>query len=91
MALGCVGSPYKPATSDAGTVYMEACLPCHQDGPNGPSLAGRDLTAEAVERRLARGGRGMPSFPGIRGEARTNLVAFVVRLSAREPGPTDRP
>jgi mono/diheme cytochrome c family protein len=84
VAMGCIGSPYKPTVSDAATIYLDACVSCHQGGPNGPSLAGRHLSAETVEKRLARGGRGMPAFPRIRGEARANLVAFIVRLSGDE-------
>jgi mono/diheme cytochrome c family protein len=81
LAMGCTGSPYRPAAADAATIYLEACVSCHQGGPNGPSLAGRHLSAEVVEKRLSRGGRGMPAFPHIRGEARANLVSFIVRLS----------
>lgn len=79
--MGCTGSPYKPTVTDAATIYLEACVSCHQGGPNGPNLAGRHLSADVVEKRLSRGGRGMPAFPRIRGEARTGLVAFIVRLS----------
>jgi mono/diheme cytochrome c family protein len=86
VAVGCTGSPYRPTTSDAATLYLEACVSCHQGGPNGPSLAGRHLSAGAVEKRLDRGGRGMPAFPRIRGEARANLVAFIVRLSGNQGG-----
>jgi len=81
VAMGCTGSPYRPTVSDAATIYLEACVSCHQGGPNGPSLAGRHLSLETVEKRLDRGGRGMPAFPRIRGEARANLVSFIVRLS----------
>ncbi len=87
LALACTGSPYKPATDDAATVYMEACLPCHQGGTTGPSLAGRHLSASAVEERLDHGAKGMPPFPHIRGDARRHLVAFIVRLSGGEAAP----
>ncbi len=86
LALACTGSPYKPATNDAATIYMEACLPCHQGGTTGPSLAGRHLNASAVEERLDHGAKGMPAFPHIRGDARRHLVAFIVRLSGEDPG-----
>ncbi len=86
LALACGGSPYRPATEEPATIYMEACLSCHQGGAAGPALAGRALTAGAVEARLDRGGKGMPSFPRIRGETRRRLVEFVVRLSAQAPG-----
>lgn len=85
--LACERSPYRPANDEPATIYMEACLPCHQGGAEGPSLAGRGLTAAAVEARLDRGGKGMPSFPRIRGEARRRLVAFVVNMSGQEPRP----
>ena len=82
LLLACGRSPYTPTSDDAPTIYMEACLPCHQGGPAGPSLAGKALTPETVSRRLDRGGEGMPSFPGIRGETRARLVDYVVRLSS---------
>lgn len=82
LVLACERSPYKPSSDDAASVYMEACLPCHQGGSSGPSLAGLALTPETVTERLDKGGKDMPSFPGIRGEARANLVAYVVRLSS---------
>jgi mono/diheme cytochrome c family protein len=80
--VACAGSPYKPASDDGATIYMEACASCHQGGEAGPSLARLGLTADQVEARLRRGGKGMPSFPGIRGKARASLADFVVRLSA---------
>lgn len=86
-SLACGRSPYRPVTDEPATIYMEACLPCHQGGAEGPPLAGRKLTPGAVEARLDRGGKGMPSFPRIRGEARRNLVDFVVNLSGQEPRP----
>ena len=82
LFLACGRSPYKPSSDDAATIYMDACLPCHQGSSTGPSLAGRTLSKEAVIQRLDHGGKGMPSFPGIKGEARTELVAYVVRLSS---------
>lgn len=84
--LGCDRSPYGPSTDEPATVYMEACAPCHQGGSAGPALAGRHLTTQAVEARLSRGAKGMPSFPGIRGEARRKLVAFVIQLSGEGAG-----
>lgn len=89
LALGFVGcnrSPYGSSTDEPATVFMEACVTCHQGGSAGPALAGRNLTAQTVEARLSRGGEGMPSFPGIRGEARRKLVAFVVQLSGETSG-----
>jgi len=82
LVLACGRSPYKPSSDDAATIFMDACLPCHQGSSNGPSLAGRALTKEAIAQRLDHGGKGMPSFPGIKGEARTELVAYVVQLSS---------
>jgi mono/diheme cytochrome c family protein len=82
LFAACGGSGYKPSTDEPATLYLEACASCHQGGEAGPSLAGLGLTADQVEARLSRGGKGMPSFPGIRGKARANLVDFVVRLSA---------
>lgn len=78
----CSSSGYKPDSEDGGTIFMEACRPCHA-GPSSPggSLAGRGLTERQVVARLKSGGRGMPAFPGITGEARENLVDFVVRMS----------
>ena len=81
LAVACNRSPYEGGERDALTIYIEACQPCHQGGPSGPALAGRNLSSGAVEERLARGAPGMPSFPGIRGRAREDLVAFVVRMS----------
>ncbi len=86
----CGRSPYRPSTDEAATIYLEACTACHQGGAEGPDLAGRRLTAADVEARLDRGGKGMPSFPGIRGEARRNLVAFVVRMGGGEAPATGR-
>ncbi len=81
----CSSSGYKPDTEDGGTIFMEACRPCHA-GPSSPggSLAGRNLTERQVADRLSSGGKGMPSFPGITGQARTNLIRFVVRMSGPE-------
>ncbi len=83
----CSSSAYKPDTDDGGTIFMEACRPCHS-GPSSPggSLAGRNLTDPKVAGRLDSGGKGMPSFPGIKGQARTNLIRFVVRMSHPEDG-----
>lgn len=80
LSLACVRSPYRPAVSDGGSIYREACAPCHE-GTGGHGLRGLDLTPRAVERRLRWGGRGMPAFPGIRGEARENLVRYVAEMS----------
>ena len=87
LLLACTGSRYEPSTTDAATIYMEACQPCHAS-PSAPggSLAGKALTPDEVRKRLKSGGRGMPAFPHIRGEGRDNLVAFVVRLSQPSPG-----
>jgi hypothetical protein len=52
----------------------------------GPVLSGRDLSGDQVEARLRRGAAGMPSFPHIQGEARKNLIDFVVRLSRTGDG-----
>ena len=82
LILACERSPYKPSSDDAATIYMDACLPCHQGGSTGPSLAGRALTPEAVNQRLDRGGKGMPSFPGIRGRRGPSSWQYVVRLSS---------
>ena len=83
----CSSSGYKPDTDDGGTIFMEACRPCHA-GPSSPggSLTGRNFTERQVAARLSSGGKGMPSFPGIKGEARTNLIRFVVRMSRPEDG-----
>ena len=29
LLLACERSPYRSGERDAGTIYMEACLPCH--------------------------------------------------------------
>ncbi len=83
----CSSSGYKPDTDDGGTIFMEACRPCHS-GPSSPGggLAGRNLTEVRVAARLRSGGKGMPSFPGIKGQARSNLIRFVVRMSRPEEG-----
>jgi mono/diheme cytochrome c family protein len=81
LALACARSSYKPSSDEPATTYMEACASCHDGSTPAPVLTGRRLTPEAVERRLDRGGAGMPAFPGIRGEARKRLVAFVVEMS----------
>jgi hypothetical protein len=85
--VACSSSSYKPQSRDGGTIFMEACRPCHA-GPSSPggSLAGRGLTERQVVARLKSGGRGMPAFPGIRGEARDNLVRFVVGMSRPQGG-----
>ena len=84
--VGCDRSPYRPSTDEPSNVYAEACGSCHQGGPAGPALAGRNLLPRAVEDRLSHGAKGMPSFPGIRGESRRKLVAFVVKLSGGDSG-----
>jgi mono/diheme cytochrome c family protein len=80
LLMACGRSPYRPETADGGSIYHEACAPCHEGNPD-HGLRGLDLQPETVERRLRRGGRGMPAFPGIRGEARQNLVRYVVEMS----------
>lgn len=80
MFLACSRSSYRPATADGGSIYREACAPCHEGSP-GHSLRGLDLAPRTVERRLAWGGRGMPAFPRIRGEARRNLARYVAEMS----------
>ena len=81
LLIACERSPYRSGERDAGTIYMEACLPCHGGSTSGPSLTGRNLSPEAVEKKLRWGGRGMPAFPGIRGQSRRDLVDYVSRLS----------
>jgi hypothetical protein len=81
LILACDRSPYRPPNDDPASTYMEACFPCHVGGPSGPQLAGRKLSPESVEKKLRWGGRGMPSFPGIRGQARRDLADYVSRLS----------
>ncbi|MGC8763615.1 MAG: c-type cytochrome [Acidobacteriota bacterium] len=78
--LACARSPYTPSATDGGSIYREACAPCHE-GTAGHSLRGLDLKPEAVERRLRWGGRGMPAFPRIEGEARRNLALYVAEMS----------
>ena len=91
LLAACVGSPYNPSTDEPATIYMEACASCHQGSEAGPSLVGLNLTPAQVEERIRRGGKGMPAFPKIRGAARTNLVAFVVKLSAAPPASAAQP
>jgi len=80
LLLACGRSSYRPQTTDGGSIYREACAPCHE-GNAGHGLRGLDLQPQAVERRLRWGGRGMPAFPQIRGEARQNLVRYVTEMS----------
>ena len=80
LLLACTRSPYTPSGTDGGSIYREACAPCHESSP-GRTLRGLDLSPETVERRISWGGRGMPAFPKIRGEARENLVRYVVVMS----------
>jgi cytochrome c551 len=87
FALSCGSSRYAPSSDDPGTIYLEACAPCHRGGSSGPSLAGRRLTPEAVALKIARGSRGMPAFPGIQGEARRKLAQYVSRISQPEGAP----
>lgn len=80
LSLACSRSAFSPSTADGGTIYREACAPCHE-GSGDHDLKGLDLAPKTVERRLRWGGRGMPAFPHIRGEARENLVGYVTRMS----------
>ncbi len=82
MAAACARSSYTPSSTVGGLTFREACSDCHSGASSpGGSLRGKNLTAESVEKRLRFGGEGMPAFPRIQGEARTNLVQFVVAMS----------
>jgi hypothetical protein len=87
LALSCGSSRYEPSSDSPGAIYLEACASCHVGGASGPSLAGRRLTPEAVEEKIAGGARGMPAFPGIRGEARRGLAEYVSRISQPDGAP----
>jgi mono/diheme cytochrome c family protein len=87
LFLACGSSRYEPSSEDPGTIYLEACAPCHRGGTSGPSLAGRRLAPGAVEAKIARGARGMPAFPGIKGEARRALAEYVSRISQPDSAP----
>ncbi len=79
--LAC--TTYRPTTTDGRTIYREACASCHAVPPaTGPNLVGMRLTPEKVAQTLDRGGKKMPAFPGIQGEARRNLIQYVVTLQS---------
>ena len=79
--LAC--TTYRPTTTDGRTIYREACASCHAVPPaTGPNLVGMRLTPERVAQTLDRGGKKMPAFPGIQGEARRNLIQYVVTLQS---------
>ena len=74
---------YTPRTTDGQTIYREACASCHAVPPAiGPNLVGMRLTPEILSKKLDTGGKGMPKFPGIKGEARHNLVKFIVSMKS---------
>lgn len=82
LAAACARSSYTPSSTVGGLTFREACSDCHSGASSpGGSLRGKNLPAEKVEQRLRFGGEGMPAFPRIQGEARTNLVQFVVAMS----------
>jgi mono/diheme cytochrome c family protein len=74
---------YTPSTTDGQTIYREACASCHAVPPAiGPNLVGMRLTPEILSKKLDTGGKGMPKFPGIKGEARQNLANFIVGMKS---------
>jgi len=74
---------YTPRTTDGQTIYREACASCHAVPPAiGPNLVGMRLTPEILSKKLDTGGKGMPKFPGIKGEARQNLVKFIMGMKS---------
>jgi mono/diheme cytochrome c family protein len=74
---------YTPHTTDGQVIYREACASCHAVPPAiGPNLVGMRLTPEVLSKKLDAGGKGMPKFPGIKGEARQNLIKFVLDMKS---------
>ena len=74
---------YTPGTTDGQTIYREACASCHAVPPAvGPNLVGMRLTPEVLSKKLDAGGKGMPKFPGIKGEARQNLIKFILDMKS---------
>jgi len=74
---------YTPGTTDGQTIYREACATCHAVPPAiGPNLVGMRLTPEILSKKLDTGGKGMPKFPGIKGEARQNLITFIMGMKS---------
>jgi len=74
---------YTPRTTDGQTIYREACASCHAVPPAiGPNLVGMRLTPEILAKKLDTGGKGMPKYPGIKGEARENLIRFVLDMKS---------
>jgi hypothetical protein len=74
---------YFPGTTDGQAIYREACAPCHAVPPAiGPNLVGMRLTPEILSKKLDTGGKGMPKFPGIKGEARQNLIKFILDMKS---------
>jgi len=74
---------YTPGTTDGQAIYREACAPCHAVPPAiGPNLVGMRLTPEILSKKLDTGGKGMPKFLGIKGEARQNLITFIMGMKS---------
>jgi len=78
-----VACGYTPGTTDGQAIYREACATCHAVPPAvGPNLVGMRLTPEILSKKLDTGGKGMPKFPGIKGEARQNLITFILEMKS---------
>jgi quinoprotein glucose dehydrogenase len=73
------------------TLYDQSCQACHGPtlkGERGPQIdtAVSRLGADAVRATIANGKGGMPPFPSMKGEAMTDLIAFLTNPESAPPG-----
>ncbi len=85
LAMGCSKtSDYAPAAGATGEdIFKGACAECHQkeDGKLF-ELSAEKATVAAISKKISEGGIMMPSFPGIQGEALTNIAQYVAEHSS---------
>ena len=74
-------APVDPAQGNGAAIYANSCARCHGDdgdGDKGPALHGKGSTASII-RKVANGGRKMPSFKSRLSAAEIKAVANYVR------------
>jgi mono/diheme cytochrome c family protein len=72
---------YRPSTTSAGTIYLEACAKCHGFQGEGsalaPPLKGRKISEVQIRNRIVDGTGRMPKFPNVTGVGLSNLLKYV--------------
>jgi len=78
---GTPKSNYTPSFPEAGVVYQQACISCHEGSDNvGPVLRGKKLSPAKVKRVVQKGKGKMPKFPNIAEPLLSDLAKYVSEL-----------